>query len=85
MNLNAFAERFVLSVKSECLDRMVIFGGRHLRLALSEYVVHYHTERNHQSKGNNLLVDPPQLAANDGPISCRERLGGMLKFYRRAA
>ena len=55
-NLNAYAERFVLSIRRECLDRFVPLSERHLRTAVTEYVVHYHTERNHQGLGNELLT-----------------------------
>ena len=54
-NCNAFAERFVRSIKDECLDRMILFGDASLRRALREYVAHYYTERNHQGVGNRLL------------------------------
>jgi putative transposase len=54
-NCNAYAERFVRSVKEECLDRLILLGERHLRRALAEFVAHYHTERNHQSLGNELM------------------------------
>ena len=84
-NLNAFAERFVLSIKSDCLDKMVIFGKAHLRTVISEYSAHYHLERNHQSLRNDLLTPQTGTAANDEPIVCNERLGGILRFYRRAA
>ena len=57
-NLNAYAERFVLSIKSECLNRMVILGERHLRHVVDEYVEHYHLERNHQGLGNRLIIAP---------------------------
>ena len=83
-NLNAFAERWVRSVKSECLDKVILFGEASLRRTLSEYVAHYHAERNHQGKGNDILF--PQSTGEqprDGPIRCRERLGGMLRFYHR--
>ncbi len=83
-NLNAFAERFVLSIKSECLNRMVFFSQTQLRHAIGEYVAHYHLERNHQGLGNRLLTQ--QLAANtDGEIVCHRRLGGMLRYYHRRA
>ena len=83
-NLNAFAERFVLSIKSECLNRMVFFSEAQLRHAIGEYVAHYHLERNHQGLGNRLLTQ--QLAANtDGEIVCHRRLGGMLRYYHRRA
>ena len=84
-NLNAYAERFVLSIRRECLDRFVPLSERHLRTAVTEYVVHYHTERNHQGLGNELLT-PLLASANDaGPIVSRERLGGILNYYCRAA
>jgi transposase InsO family protein len=84
-NCNAFAERFVRSVKSECLDRMILFGERSLRRALKEYITHYHAERNHQGLGNRLL-DPEHTAGSaDDRIQHRERLEGMLNFYYREA
>ncbi|MCH8151406.1 MAG: transposase [Planctomycetes bacterium] len=85
-NLNAYAERFVLSIKSECLDRLLILGERHLRHVIDEYVEHYHTERNHQGLGNRLIS--PQAAKSrsaDGPVYSRQRLGGMLNFYYQRA
>jgi len=81
-NLNAYAERFVLSIKSECLNRMIFFGERHLRHAIDEFMAHYHMERNHQGLENRLIVadsDGSQLAR--GRIECRERLGGLLSYY----
>jgi len=81
-NLNAYAERWVRSVKDEALSRMILFGEGSLRHMLSEYMEHYHQERNHQGKGNVLLFPWPSLAGeHDGLIQCRERLGGLLKFY----
>ena len=77
-NLNAYAERFVLSIRRECLDRFVPLSERHLRTAVTEYVVHYHTERNHQGLGNELLTPLPASANDAGPIVSRERLGGIL-------
>ena len=83
-NLNAYAERFVLSIKSECLDRMVMLGERHLRRAIASYVEHYHVERCHQGIGNRLIEGVPELAS--GPVERTERLGGILShYYRRAA
>ncbi len=70
-NLNAYAERFVLSIRRECLDRFVPLSERHLRTAVTEYVVHYHTERNHQGLGNELITPLPASANDTGP-SCRE-------------
>ena len=85
-NLNAFSERFVLSVKSECLDRVIPLGERHLRHLLAEYVAHYHTERNHQSLGNELIEPiPANTNASEGVVRRRARLGGMLSYYHREA
>ena len=85
-NLNAFAERFVLSVKSECLDRVIPLGERHLRHLLAEYVEHYHTERNHQSLGNELIAPiPANTNAGEGVVRRRARLGGLRSYYHRAA
>src|SRR5213076_1712609 len=75
-NLNAYAERWVRSVKEECLSRLILFGEASLWHALQEYVAHYHHERNHQGKGNVLLLPPSRAdARRTGPIRCRERLG----------
>jgi len=84
-NCNAFAERFVRSIKGECLDRMILFGERSLRRAVNEYMVHYHTERNHQGLGNRLLSTTNVAGLPDDPVLRRERLGGMLNFYYREA
>jgi transposase InsO family protein len=83
-NLNAFAERFVESAKSECLDRMVLLGEAHLRAAVRAFMRHYHEERPHQGLGNEFIA-PTTTAIGTGPITCRERLGGLLKFYDREA
>jgi transposase InsO family protein len=82
-NLNAHAERFVLSIKSECLDRMVLLGEMHLRTAVAEYMGHYHRERSHQGLGNRLIQGEPQ--SGSGSISCDSRLGGLLNHYEREA
>jgi transposase InsO family protein len=85
-NLNAYAERWVRSIKEECLARMILFGEAALYRALHEYVEHYHHERNHQGKGNVLLFPMiSQDTERQGPIQCRERLGGLLKYYTREA
>ncbi len=84
-NCNAYAERFVRSIKEECLSRMILFGGASLRRALREYVAHYHAERNHQGVGNRLLVPLARVGSSNDPIYCRERLGGMLNFYHHEA
>jgi transposase InsO family protein len=82
-NANAYAERFIRSIKVECLNRMILFGEAHLRRAIEQYLEHYHAERNHQGLGNE-LIGPEATVAGD-EIVCRERLGGLLKFYSRAA
>jgi putative transposase len=84
-NLNAFAERWVRSVKQECLSKLIVFGERSLQRALTEYIAHYHAERNHQGKGNVLLFPAPLSATCRRSIHCRERLGGLLRYYCRAA
>ena len=84
-DLNAYAERFVLSIRSECLDQIVPLGERHLRKAVREYTEHYHAERNHQGRGNELIETPREESNLDGAVECQERLGGVLKYYRRAA
>ena len=81
-NMNAHAERFVRSIKGECLDRLIFLGEHMLHRALREFVAHYHAERNHQGVGNQLL-QPDRGPTPDGPIARRERLGGMLSFYHR--
>ena len=85
-NLNAYAERWVRSVKEECLARLILFGEVALHHALHEYMAHYHHERNHQGKGNVLLFPMISHKAKcAGPIHCHERLGGLLKYYERDA
>ena len=84
-NLNAYAERFVRSIKDECLNRMIFIGQASLRRAVAEYIQHYHLERNHQGLGNRLICAPACVAANDGPVCRNARLGGMLNFYYREA
>lgn len=82
-NCNAYAERFVRSIKEECLERMIFFGAGRLERAVQQYVEHYNRERNHQGLGNR-LIEPTRLPRS-GTIRCRERLGGMLRYYHRAA
>jgi transposase InsO family protein len=88
-DLNSVAERFVLSLKSECLDKLVPLGERHLRFAISKFVEHYHLERNHQGLDNRLITTVA-VAANENadpaaPVARRERLGGILNYYYRCA
>jgi hypothetical protein len=86
-NLNAFAERWVRSVKEECLSKLILFGERSLKRALHHYEIHYHRERNHQGKNNMLLFpSPAQLRnRNQEKLRCRQRLGGLLKYYEGVA
>jgi transposase InsO family protein len=83
-NANAYAERFVRSIKEECLDRLVPLGERHFRRAIAEYVAHYHGERNHQGLENRLISGEPPITTT-GRVRRRPRLGGLLNFYERAA
>ena len=86
-NLNAHAERWVRSIQEECLSRLILFGENSLRRVVSEFLEHYHQERNHQGKNNVLLFPAPApLKPGRRPgIHCRERLGGLLRYYSRAA
>ncbi len=84
-NCNAYAERFVRSIKEECLNRMVIFGEGSLRRAIHEFVQHYHLERPHQGLGNEVIARDERQPASGPEVRCEERLGGILKHYRRAA
>lgn len=80
-NLNAYAERFVRSIKESCLDRMIFFGESSLRKGIREFVLHYHGERNHQGIGNQLIMPDKSQAGHRGEVLRRERLGGMLNYY----
>jgi len=84
-NLNAFAERFVRSIKEECLNRMIFVGQASLRHAITQYLTHYHWERNHQGLDNRLLKPLGMVGKPHAPVKRRERLGGMLSYYYRAA
>jgi putative transposase len=87
-NCNPHAERFVKTVRGECLDHFVIFGEHHLPYLLKQFVDHYLTERYHQGLGNQIIMPTPS-PSNDNPtpgaIGCRSRLGGLLNYYRREA
>jgi putative transposase len=83
-NANAYAERFVRSIKHECLNRVIPFGERHLRRTIAEFVEHYHRERNHQGLGNE-LIDGAGTVDRVGCIRRHQRLGGLLNYYCRAA
>jgi putative transposase len=83
-NLNAFAERFVRSIKEECLSRMILVGEGSLRRAVAQFCEHYHRERNHQGLENK-IIEPTFGLNRAGEVNCRERLGGLLRYYYRDA
>jgi len=80
-NLNAYAERFVQTVKQECLDRLILTSQGQLEYVLHEFLEHYHHERPHEGLGGRIIDPLPQ--DEDGPILKFERLGGLLASYRR--
>ena len=84
-NLNSHLERFHLSVKSECLSRMIFFGEKSLRRAVSAYLDHYHKERNHQGLDNQVIEPRDEVGREEGDVQCRELLGGLLRYYYRGA
>jgi putative transposase len=84
-NLNAHLERYMRSMKSECLDRMIFFGQRSLERALKQFVAHYHAERNHQGLGNRIIDPGYEVGKAVGDVQCRERLGGILRYYHLEA
>ena len=84
-NLNAYIERFMKSIKSEALSRIIFFGEKSLRRAVIAFLEHYHAERNHQGLANELILPGDEVGMTAGKIECRERLGGLLKYYYRDA
>jgi putative transposase len=84
-NLNAHCERFVRSIKEEALNQMVILGERGLHHVISQYLMHYHTERNHQGLRNVRLAPAPANEVESGRVVRRARLGGLLSYYYRDA
>ena len=84
-NLNAYLERFMKSIKSEALNRMIFFGEKSLRRAVTTYLEHYHAERNHQGLANELIQPGDEVGRRAGNVVCRERLGGLLRYYYRNA
>ena len=84
-NLNAHVERFHRSLKEECLNRMIFFGEKSLRKAINTFLEHFHSERNHQGLGNRLIEPGEKFGMRNGDVLCRERLGGMLRYYYREA
>ena len=84
-NLNAYAERFVRTIKESCLERLILFGEGSVRRAAGEFIVHYHGERNHQGLDNKLICPDPRLVREGGEVQRSERLGGLLNYYYRTA
>jgi transposase InsO family protein len=84
-NLSPNLERFMRSVKEECLERMIFFGERSLQVAVAEFLSHFHKERNHQGLGNRLIEPGEEVGRTTGDVAFRERLGGMLRYYYRQA
>jgi putative transposase len=84
-NLTPHIERFMRSLKEECLERLIFFGERSLQAAIANFVAHYHAERNHQGIGNQLVMPGDEAGRSSGEITCRERLGGLLRYYYREA
>ena len=84
-NLNAYKERFVRSIKSECLAQIITLGEQHLRHAVKEYTEHYHVERNHQGLDNRLIEEQQGVVDLNSAVARHERLGGVLNYYERRA
>ena len=82
-NLNAFAERWVKTVKSEVLDKQLLFGKKSLLHVLREYLAHYHQERNHQGLDNTIPFPTESVSNSEGDVRTKQRLGGLLKYYYR--
>lgn len=83
--MNAYAERWIRTIKESCLNRMIFFGEGSLRRAINQFLVHYHHERNHQGLGNQLIDPQHEIGSLEGSVACRERLGGILRYYHRDA
>jgi len=84
-NLNAYAERFVRSIKEGCLERLILFGEGSLRKGIQEFGLHYHSERNHQGLDNRLIIPDQSHGGARGTLRRNQRLGGMLNYYYRQA
>jgi len=84
-NLTPHIERFMRSLKEECLVKMIFFGEKMLRTAIGEFLIHYHGERNHQGLGNQLTDPGEEVGQSQGEVQCRERIGGLLRYYYRDA
>ena len=84
-NLNAYAERFVRTIKEGCLDQTIFFGEHSLRQAIHQFVIHHHRERNHQGLENRLIIPIEKTADTAATVEQRQRLGGLLNYYHRTA
>ena len=84
-NLNAHLERFMRSIKEEALGRLIFFDEKSLRRATTSYLGHYHTARNHQGLDNKIIDPGDEVGIVTGDVKCRERLGGLLRYYYKAA
>ena len=84
-NLNAHLERFFGSLKSESLGRLIFFGEKSLHNAVVAFLSYYHCERNHQGLSNKIIDPGEEVGTPTGDVGCRERLGGMLRYYYRDA
>ena len=84
-DLNSHIERFMRSIKSEALGRMIFFGENSLRRATDSFTRHYHEERNHQGLSNRIIEAGEEVGQSDSDIECRERLGGILRYYYHRA
>jgi putative transposase len=84
-NLNAFAQRFVRSIKESCLERMILSGESGLHRATTQFAVHYHQERNHQGLDNKLIRPEFGPLPTEGSIRRPKRLGGLFKYHYREA
>jgi putative transposase len=82
-NLNPNLERFIRSIKEECLERIIFFGEKSLQNAVADFLAHYHQERNHQGLNNQLIQPGKEMDCITSDVACRERLGGMLRYYYR--
>jgi transposase InsO family protein len=84
-NLNAYSESWVRTIKRECLHKMILFGEQHVRHVVEQYVEHYNLERPHSSLDHDPPVQPEQPMPREGPVVCKDRLGGLLRSYYRGA
>ncbi|MCB9854693.1 MAG: transposase [Phycisphaerales bacterium] len=84
-NMTAYTERYVGTIEESCLSRMTSFGDHSLRTAIGEFVQYSHHERIHQGLGNRLIDPAEDVGLHNGPIACRQRLGGILQYHCRQA